>query len=98
MLKQEKERGSQYRDLTFNDVQGALTRVASQLEGYEVEAKCSDSALEYCHRLGLIHTELQDDTDLGDDIGLEEEKRQIRYTFASRIHQRYGPYLIAKLV
>lgn len=73
----EKEEKSQYQYLTFKDIQDSVKRAASQLGGYQTDER--DLAFELCHKLGVLYAERNDEGSL------------TRYTFASRLHQRYDP-------
>ena len=81
-LEREKKEHSQYQGLTLQDIRQGLKKIASQLGGYKSDRP--DLALEYCHKVGLIQTELKD--------------KKFHYVFPSRIHQRCDLSLVCKLV
>ncbi len=76
-LKSGKESKSEYQDLTFEKVEESVKLTASELGGYQVNANEPDLALDFCHKLGVLHTEYNN------------EDHQTRYIFASQLHLRY---------
>lgn len=79
LIEREKNKETRYRNLTINDVKDSLRKILDRPQGFAIMAGEDDLALDYCHQLGLIHT--------------QERNEQIYYTFASRVHQRYELYI-----